>query len=74
MRDIDDAIIKGIEIIKANEDLDLDVTEAIEFYERFLERVKTKPPFDAVSITVHDAFLVGLASGIAFSNDRRGDL
>lgn len=63
MMDLEKAINQGLDIVMAEERLDLGAEEAFRFYERFLERAKTQPLLDAVVETVHDAYLIGLAMG-----------
>lgn len=62
-RSLSQAIEKGYEIVRAEEPVDLDYQEIMELWERFEERNKTEPLFDAVIKTAHEAFLCGVVFG-----------
>lgn len=62
-RSLSQAIEKGYEIVRAEEPVDLDHQEMMELWGRFEERSKTKPLFDAVIRTAHEAFLCGVVFG-----------
>lgn len=62
IRDMEQAIRDGLELVKADEELDLDAEEMMALYDRFREN-GGKGVFDAFAITVHDAFMAGLALG-----------
>ena len=63
MRNLDEAITSGLSFVKADEDLDLDAEEMMALYEKFLARDQDLSLLGAVTLTAHDAFLIGVAFG-----------
>ena len=62
-RDIEKAIEQGEQIVRAEEDLDLNMKEALTLWNRYEDRNLEIGTVDAVLKTIHEAFLVGVVFG-----------
>lgn len=63
MRDIRKAIQDGWDIVRSEEDLDLDALEIMDLYDLLQAYVEKFNAFDAELTALHDAFLVGVVFG-----------
>ena len=63
MRDVKKAIQEGWDIVRSEEDLDLDALEIMDLYNLLQAYVEKSDSFDAELTALHDAFLVGVVFG-----------